>query len=71
MAWDFDTCKRLDILKILSKFIAPVYNTIGSRVTTNEIIRKKATRDRVKPSKRVSKNCGIVVNPILRYFGTK
>ena len=55
MAWDFDTCKDGDILKILSKFIAPVYNTIGIRVTTNEIIRKKATRDRVKPSKHVSK----------------
>lgn len=56
---------------MLSKLIAPVYNTMGKRVTTNEIIKKKATKERVNPSNRFSKNCGMMVNLILRYLGTK
>ena len=44
-----------EILKILSKLIAPVYNTIGNMVTTNETIRKNATRVLVFRSKRCSK----------------
>src|SRR5665648_37418 len=66
---DLEIPKTSEILKILSRFIAPVYNTIGKRVTTKEITRNNATRLLVIPSKRFSRYSGIVVKPILRYFG--
>jgi hypothetical protein len=56
--------------KILSILIAPEYKTIGRRVTTNELISKKATTERVVASKRLSRNSGIVVNFNFKNFGT-
>jgi hypothetical protein len=44
---------------------------MGSKVTTKEKIRMAATIVLVNPSNLLSKNCGMVVNPIFRYLGTK
>ena len=44
---------------------------MGSKVTTKEIIKKKATIVRVALSNLFSKNWGIVVKPIFKYMGTK
>ena len=59
------------MLKILSKLIAPVYNTIGNSVTTKETIKNRATNVLVVLSNRCSRNWGMVVSPIFKYFGTK
>ncbi len=68
---DFETPTTSEILNILSRLIAPVYNTIGKSVTTNEITRNRATKLRVIPSKRFSRNSGIVVSPSFKYLGIK
>src|SRR5665811_1796477 len=71
MPWSVVTFNSLEISKIASMFKAPVYKTIGSRVNTNDRINSSATNVRVSPSKRFSKNSGIVVNPIFKYRGAK
>src|SRR5690606_22575137 len=60
-----------EILKILSRLIAPVYNTIGNNVTAKETNRNKAISDRVPLSNRLSRYSGMVVSPMRRYLGTK
>ena len=49
------SAKFSEMLKILSRLIAPVYNTIGRIVTIKEIIIKTATKVRVVLSNLSSK----------------
>ena len=67
----FGTLKSVEKSKTLSILIAPEYSTIGNKVTTKDSINKKATIERVVPSKRFSKNSGIVVKPIRINRGKK
>src|SRR5690606_30814258 len=60
-----------ETLKILSIFMAPVYSTMGSKVTTKETISNKATIVLVRLSYLFWIYSGIVVRPILKYVGKK
>ncbi len=55
--------------KILSMLMAPEYNTIGSKVTTKELISKKATMERICESNLFSRNSGMVVSFIFKNRG--
>ena len=71
IASNLDTFKIVETSKILSKFSAPVYNTIGNSVVTYNSKNNPETIMRVDLSNRTSKNSVMVTNPILRYLGKK
>src|SRR5690606_14671520 len=60
-----------DTLKMLSILMAPVYSTMGNKVTTKETISNKATMVFVRLSYLFWIYSGMVVRPMRRQVGRK